>query len=180
MISGSPSPAAARTGTPGPPALAGATALARRRYDRLAPIYDLLDGPMELEARIWRREQWAGVGAERVLEVGVGTGKSLRYQLLHFKQRHKATDGDYARTCNLTACAMHVSAARALDFLRNSRNGGALSHGREVSSSRSAPNFARSTQILRLSRASRSGPPPPRYKSRAASKAHSRTPTVLC
>jgi phosphatidylethanolamine/phosphatidyl-N-methylethanolamine N-methyltransferase len=79
MISGSPSPAAARTGTPGPPALAGATALARRRYDRLAPIYDLLDGPMELEARIWRREQWAGVGAERVLEVGVGTGKSLRY-----------------------------------------------------------------------------------------------------
>lgn len=34
---------------------------------------------MELGARIWRRQQWAGVGAERVLEVGVGTGKSLRY-----------------------------------------------------------------------------------------------------
>jgi len=32
---------------------------------------------MELGARIWRRSQWAEVGAERVLEVGVGTGKSV-------------------------------------------------------------------------------------------------------
>lgn len=32
---------------------------------------------MELGARLWRGSQWACIGAERVLEVGVGTGKSI-------------------------------------------------------------------------------------------------------
>jgi hypothetical protein len=32
------------------PAVAGATALARRRYDRQAPFYDLLDAPSSIGA----------------------------------------------------------------------------------------------------------------------------------
>ncbi len=59
------------------PGLGRPTALVRKRYDRIAPIYDLLEGPMEIGARIWRGAQWANIGAERVLEVGVGTGKSI-------------------------------------------------------------------------------------------------------
>lgn len=59
------------------PTLIATTARVRRRYDRIAPLYDVLEGPMELGARLWRRAQWEGIGAERVLEVGVGTGRSI-------------------------------------------------------------------------------------------------------
>lgn len=53
------------------------TARVRRRYDRIAPIYDLIQGPMELMANVWRARQWAEIEGGQVLEVGVGTGKSL-------------------------------------------------------------------------------------------------------
>lgn len=59
---------------------AAGTDLVRRRYDRIAPVYDLLDLSMELLAfRRWRRIVWeaVGSGAQRVLEVGVGTGKNV-------------------------------------------------------------------------------------------------------
>lgn len=56
-----------------------ATALVRRRYDRVAGIYDVLEGPMELMARVWRAAQWGEIAAGNVLEVGVGTGKSLAF-----------------------------------------------------------------------------------------------------
>lgn len=55
------------------------TALVRRRYDRVARIYDFIDGPMELMAHVWRARQWAAIGEGYVLEVGVGTGKSLPF-----------------------------------------------------------------------------------------------------
>lgn len=55
------------------------TALVRRRYDRIARIYDLIDGPMEFLARVWRAKQWREIGDGRVLEVGIGTGKSLPF-----------------------------------------------------------------------------------------------------
>lgn len=54
-----------------------ANTLVRRRYDRIAPYYDVLDGVMELGARRWRRDLWALAPPGRVLEVGVGTGKNL-------------------------------------------------------------------------------------------------------
>ena len=59
---------------------ADATAIVRRRYERIAPIYDLLDLSMELLAfRRWRRLTWDAVGADPGcgLEVGVGTGKNV-------------------------------------------------------------------------------------------------------
>lgn len=52
----------------------------RRRYDRIAPIYDVLDLSMELLAfRRWRARLWERVGTKpgRLLEVGVGTGKNI-------------------------------------------------------------------------------------------------------
>ena len=55
------------------------TRLTRRRYDRIAPIYDALEWMMEWRARGWRRDLWARVGAGRLLEMGVGTGKNIRY-----------------------------------------------------------------------------------------------------
>jgi ubiquinone/menaquinone biosynthesis C-methylase UbiE len=53
------------------------TALARRRYDRIAPIYDAVEGLMEFRARSWRRDLWSRVGPGSVLELGIGTGKNL-------------------------------------------------------------------------------------------------------
>lgn len=58
---------------------AQATAKTQARYDRSAPIYDLMEGLMERSARKWRRLLWAQVEGERVLEVGVGTGKNMPY-----------------------------------------------------------------------------------------------------
>ena len=56
-----------------------ATALTTRRYDRIAPIYDALESVMELRARHWRRDLWSRAEGGRILELGVGTGKNLRY-----------------------------------------------------------------------------------------------------
>jgi len=56
-----------------------AAKVTQRRYDRQALWYDLNDVPMELFARRLRRRLWGKVDGERVLEVGVGTGRNLPY-----------------------------------------------------------------------------------------------------
>jgi ubiquinone/menaquinone biosynthesis C-methylase UbiE len=54
------------------------TAITRRRYDRIASVYDALEWLPEFRFRQWRRDLWREVGqAEQVLELGVGTGKSI-------------------------------------------------------------------------------------------------------
>ena len=56
------------------------TAAIQRRYQRQAVIYDLVEGPAELLLNRWRRRFWGLVPADsRVLEIGVGTGKNLRW-----------------------------------------------------------------------------------------------------
>ena len=53
---------------------------ARRRYDRIAPFYDLLEAPMErLRFASWRARLWNRIIGNRALEAGVGTGKNLLY-----------------------------------------------------------------------------------------------------
>lgn len=52
--------------------------LVRRRYDRIAPVYEWLEVPMEAIALgRWRRELLGRAYGPTVLEAGVGTGKNL-------------------------------------------------------------------------------------------------------
>ncbi len=56
-----------------------ATAITRARYQRLAPLYDLMERMAERRYHSWRIELWSLARGPRVLEVGVGTGKNLSY-----------------------------------------------------------------------------------------------------
>lgn len=59
---------------------ASETDKALRRYDRLAPVYDLMEGVAEHRVmREWRRRLWSLVEGTRILEVGVGTGRNLPF-----------------------------------------------------------------------------------------------------
>lgn len=52
----------------------------RRRYDRIAPVYDALEWAIEAMCfRRWRRSFWERVPTGRLLEVGIGTGKNLEH-----------------------------------------------------------------------------------------------------
>lgn len=51
----------------------------RHRYDFIAPAYDLFESLMEVRATRWRREIWQRVIGPRVLEIGIGTGKNVRF-----------------------------------------------------------------------------------------------------
>lgn len=54
--------------------------LTRKRYDRLAFIYDFLEAPMErFLFASWRARLRDRIVGNRVLEVGVGTGKNTPY-----------------------------------------------------------------------------------------------------
>ncbi|WP_235283653.1 MULTISPECIES: class I SAM-dependent methyltransferase [unclassified Methanosarcina] len=49
------------------------------KYNRISPIYELIDLPLELLFfRRWRKEAFSGLSGN-ILEVGVGTGKNLKY-----------------------------------------------------------------------------------------------------
>jgi phosphatidylethanolamine/phosphatidyl-N-methylethanolamine N-methyltransferase len=52
----------------------------RSRYNLLAPIYDLLEFlPERLYYAKWRKNLWARVGGNEVIEIGIGTGKNIAY-----------------------------------------------------------------------------------------------------
>lgn len=57
-----------------------ATEHTRSRYDVAAPIYDVLEWPLEQWLfRHWRAELWRTIDGPEVLEIGVGTGKNIPY-----------------------------------------------------------------------------------------------------
>lgn len=57
-----------------------ATKRTQARYNRIAPIYDLMEAVIErLAFRRWRGQLWGQVDGRRVLDVGVGTGKNIPY-----------------------------------------------------------------------------------------------------
>lgn len=55
-----------------------ATAITRARYNRIAPIYDLIETLSEGRFKPWREKLWSRA-CGNVLEGGVGTGKNLPY-----------------------------------------------------------------------------------------------------
>ncbi|MDP2994877.1 MAG: methyltransferase domain-containing protein, partial [Anaerolineales bacterium] len=56
-----------------------ATAVTRRRYQRIAPVYDSMQALGERRYHAWRRRLWALAHGPSVLEVGVGTGKNMPF-----------------------------------------------------------------------------------------------------
>jgi ubiquinone/menaquinone biosynthesis C-methylase UbiE len=50
----------------------------KKRYNRIAKFYDILDKPMEIAASKWRENLLQGVKG-KVLEVGIGTGRNIPY-----------------------------------------------------------------------------------------------------
>lgn len=62
-----------------------ATALTRARYQRFSPIYDKVEWLMERRFRHWREKLWQSVRGPEVLEVGVGTGKNIKFWPLDLK-----------------------------------------------------------------------------------------------
>ncbi|MFB0557074.1 MAG: class I SAM-dependent methyltransferase [Dehalococcoidia bacterium] len=63
-----------------------ATEAARKTYDRIAPVYDLIESLVEKSRyRKWREMLWSKVEGSKILEVGVGTGKNFPYYPAHAK-----------------------------------------------------------------------------------------------
>src|SRR5512139_3693837 len=56
-----------------------ATNTTLKRYQRLAPMYDLMESFPERRYLPWRKRLWSLVKGPRVLEVGVGTGKNIEF-----------------------------------------------------------------------------------------------------
>jgi len=52
----------------------------RKRYNRIAPVYDLMEGLVERSRYSrWRQMLWSKLEGTNILEVGVGTGKNFPY-----------------------------------------------------------------------------------------------------
>jgi len=48
-----------------------------KRFNHIAPFYDVLETLAELLYKGWRRRAWSLIQGQKVLEVGVGTGKNI-------------------------------------------------------------------------------------------------------
>jgi phosphatidylethanolamine/phosphatidyl-N-methylethanolamine N-methyltransferase len=95
----------------------------KSRYDRIAPFYDLMEAIVErFVYRRWREKLWSRVRGERVLEVGVGTGKNVPYypagaQVTAVDLSENMLQRARRRAQELSiAVDLHVMDAQRLDF----------------------------------------------------------------
>ena len=66
----------------------------KKRYNRVSKVYDLLEKPMEsMTMGKWRGKIIEKIEGEKVLEVGVGTGKNL----LHYPEDLEVTGIDFSK-----------------------------------------------------------------------------------
>lgn len=57
-----------------------ATEVARKRYDRMARFFDIMEVSTEKSRySVWRKILWSKIEGQKILEVGVGTGKNFLY-----------------------------------------------------------------------------------------------------
>ncbi|MCB0652826.1 MAG: class I SAM-dependent methyltransferase [Saprospiraceae bacterium] len=85
----------------------------KKRYDRVARWYDLLDKPMESTLFSKWREALVGHVAGKTLEVGVGTGKSIPY----YPEDVNLTAIDFSKNMLETAKAKYGNDLRNITFL---------------------------------------------------------------
>ncbi len=84
------------------------TLIIKKRYDRLAPFFDLLEAPMEgLFFKPWRERLWAKASGSHILEVGVGTGKNFDY---------------YPKDARITAIDFSPAMLKQAEYTRDRKN----------------------------------------------------------
>lgn len=86
-----------------------ATEATRRRYQRIAPLYNLMEILPERHYGPWRERLWSMVEGPEILEVGVGTGKNMDY----YRAGWKITAIDL--TPGMLERASHYAAQRSLE-----------------------------------------------------------------
>lgn len=101
------------------------TAITRKRYDRIAPIYDLTETVAErLLFRRWRRKVWRELaGAREILEIGVGTGKNILYYpkdsritAIDLSEKMLSKARKRARSLDIGNVELMLMDAQAMDF----------------------------------------------------------------
>lgn len=102
-----------------------ATAITRARYDRVAPVYDLMDSLVELLLKDLRPKIW-NLARGDILEVGVGTGRNFPYhpagsRIVGIDLSKRMLERAYRRTSNSKAHpVLRQGDVQALAFSDNS------------------------------------------------------------
>lgn len=80
----------------------------KKRYDRIAPFFDLIEAPMEgLFFQPWRERLWAKATGHHILEVGVGTGKNFDF---------------YPKDARITAIDFSPAMLKQAELLKGKKN----------------------------------------------------------
>lgn len=103
-----------------------ATEVARKRYNRISPVYDLMEGfPERWRFGKWRQLLWSKVEGKNILEVGVGTGKNFPYYppgaeitAIDFSEKMLARARDKAKRKGLKVRLVHMDVQK-LEFADN-------------------------------------------------------------
>jgi ubiquinone/menaquinone biosynthesis C-methylase UbiE len=103
------------------------TRATRKRYNRIAPVYDLMERLVERSRyRHWREMLWGRVEGDNILEIGVGTGKNFPHYppgaditAVDFSERMLARARSKAEREKVKV-ALHHMDVQHLDFADNS------------------------------------------------------------